>query len=253
VLLPPPSTIRRVRIPIVLVALLVVVAGAGAATPYRLATVSPDGKTRFFWHSPWESGSIRMDGLQLVAGEGKRRHILVPWMLSWPDFLSWCGDRLVIAAGADRFTAHAKRLVVAAPPYRRTRELSRDTRLSWVSPACSPDGSFVVASAGPNRPALRFGQERRSLWLLSLDGKRRLRLTRPPAGRSDEAACFSADSATVYFARSGPTTANAQAPGRLYALRLADRRVRALERLAPVANVFGHYAWPQPVTPRCGG
>jgi hypothetical protein len=226
--------------------------GAAAATPYRPATVSPDGNTRFYWHSPWESGSIRQDGLQLVVGQGKARHVLVPWMLSWPDFLSWCGDNLVVAAGGDRFTAHAKRLVVAAPPYRRTRPLSRDVRLSWVSPACSSDGSFVVASAGPNGTP-RFGLERRSLWLLSLDGKRRLRLTRPPAGRSDEDACFSADSATVYFVRSGPTAPNTYAAGRLYALRLSDRRLRRLERLAPVANVFGHYAWPQPVTSRCGG
>jgi hypothetical protein len=113
-----------VRIALVLIALFVVV-GATAATPYRLATVSPDASTRFYWHSPWESGSIRQDGLQLVVGQGKGRHILVPWMLSWPDYLSWCGDNLVIAAGGDRFTAHAKRLVVAAPPYRRTRPLSR--------------------------------------------------------------------------------------------------------------------------------
>ena len=240
------------RIALALIVLLL--AGtAAAATPFQLATVSPDGKTRFYWHSPWESGSIRQDGLRLVVGDGKARHVIVPWMLSWPDFLSWCGDSLVLAAGGDRFTAHAKFLVVAAPPYRRTRPLSRDARLSWISPACSPDGSLVVASAGPNTDAPRFGHERRGLWLLSLNGKRRRRLTSPPAGRSDEAACWAADSGTIYFARSGPTSGAAMAGGRLYALRLSDRHLRALERLRPVANVFGHYAWPQPVTPRCGG
>ncbi|MDX6504008.1 MAG: hypothetical protein QOE29_1133 [Gaiellaceae bacterium] len=237
------------RIGIVLVALLLT-SGAAAAGPLEPATVSPDGKTRFFWSNPSHSASIAADGLPLLAGADRR--VLVSSMLPWPDFLSWCGDNLVVAAGGDRFTAHAKRLVVAAPPYRRTRPLSRDVRLSWVSPACSPDGSFVVASAGPNGTP-RFGRERRSLWLLSLDGKRRMRLTRPPVGRSDEDACFSADSATVYFVRSGPTTANATAKGRLYALRLSDRRLSALGRLGPVANVFGHYAWPQPATPRCGG
>jgi hypothetical protein len=240
------------RTAIVLGAMLLAGAAA-AATPFELATVAPDGRTRFFWHSPWESGSIRQDGLQLVVRQGRAQRILVPWMLSWPDYLSWCGAKLVIAAGGDRFTAHAKHLVVAAPPYRRTQPLSRDTRLSWVTPACAPDGSFVVASAGPNMPAGRFGRERRGLWLLSLDGKRRQRLTRPPVGRSDEDACFSADSTTVYFVRSGPTDRNAIAPGRVYALRLRDRHLQALDRLAPVGNSFGHYAWPRPVTPRCGG
>ena len=228
-------------------------AAAAAAAPYRLATVSPDGGTRFYWHSPWESGSIQEDGLQLVVGDGKRRHVLVPWLLAWPDSLSWCGTTLVVAAGGDRFTTHAKHLVVAAPPYRRTRPLSQDPRLSWVSPACSPDGTVVVASAGPSRATVRFGDERRALWLLSLDRKERRRLTHPPVGRTDEDACFSADSATVYFVRSGATHADATAAGRLYALRLRDGHVRPLERLSPAENVFGHYAWPQPVTGRCGG
>jgi Tol biopolymer transport system component len=240
-----------VRIAIVLALLLA--GSAAAATPFRLAAISPDGRTRFYWNNPWESGSIQQDGLPLVAQEGKAQRVLVPWMLSWPDYLSWCGDDRVAVAGGDRYATHAKRLVVSAAPYRRTRALSHDPRLSWVDPACSPDGTAVVASAGRNFVEARFGQERRSLWLLFLDGRRPRRLTRPPAGRSDEAACWSADGATVYFVRSGQTSADARATGRLYALRVGDHHLRALEHLAPVDNVYGHYAWPQPATPRCGG
>jgi hypothetical protein len=236
-----------------LVLLLLSTCGAAAAAPesLTLATTSPDGATRFYWSNPYRSGSIAADGLPLVVGRGARR-VLVPFMLQWRDYLTWCGRSLVAVAGGDRFTTHAKRLVVSAPPYRRTRPLSRDVSRSWASPACAPDGSFVVASAGPSSAHWVAGRERRSLWWLPLDGSRPERLTTAPAGRSDEAPCISADSATVYFVRSGPVSrATSLASGRLFAFRLADRRVTPLERLAPGEDVFGHYAWP--VTPRCGG
>jgi Tol biopolymer transport system component len=226
-------------------------ASTAAASALQPATVSPDGKTRFYWSNPYDSGSIQQDGLHLVVRNGQQEHTLVEWMLTWRDYLSWCGSSLVAVAGGDRFTTDGKRLVVAAPPYRRTRPLTRGTSLSWVTPTCAPDGRSLVASAGRSFVERRFGQEHRSLWLLSLDGARRRRLSHAPAGRSDEAACFSGDGATIYFVRSGPTDASGSANGRLFALRLADRRLTALERLAPAANVFGHYAWPS--IGRCGG
>jgi hypothetical protein len=236
---------------LVVVGLLVVCGSAAAAGSLRLATTAPDGVTRFYWSNASNSASLAMDGLPLVVRRGTAQHVLVAAMLPQRDYLSWCGSSLVVAAGEDRITTRAKRLVVAAAPYRRTRPLTRGTSLSWVTPTCAPDGRSVVASAGRNFAERRAGQEHRSLWLLSLDGKRRTQLTHAPAGRSDEAACFSGDSATMNYVRSGPTAANGMAEGRLYALHLADHKLTALERLAPAANVFGHYAWP--VIGRCGG
>jgi Tol biopolymer transport system component len=227
-----------------------VLALLAAAVSVQLATVSPDGGTRFVWSNPMSSASIAMDGLPLVAEHGSTSHVLIGRMLPFRDYLSWCGSTLVAVAGGDRETTLGKRLVLSRAPYERTRPLTRDASLSWVDPACAPDGRSVVAAASRNA-ALRFGQEHRSLWRLSLDGRTRTRLTRPPKGRSDEAPCFSGDSRTLYFVRSGPTTASGLAAGRMYALDLATRKLRPLERLAPVANTFGHYAWP--VNGRCGG
>jgi hypothetical protein len=238
---------------VLLLAAFAVVSCAAAAAAQRPATVSPDGTTRFSWRTAGGSASIAADGVPLVVKRGETTHVLVPWMLEWPDFLSWCGNRLVVAAGGDRYTTHAKRLVVAVPPYRRVRPLTKGPALSWVSPVCAPDGRSVVASAGRSWTERRFGQERRSLWLLDLAGRPARRLTLAPPRRSDEAPCFSGDSATLYFVRSGPVSAAGKAAGRLYALDLAALKLRPLERLAPVTNVFGHYAWPRPATPRCDG
>jgi hypothetical protein len=234
---------------IVLVAVVLAVTGsaAGASVP---ATTSPDGSARFFWSNPQNSASIAMDGLPLVAVHGKERHVLIRTMPPFRDYLSWCGSTLVAVAGLGRETTRGKRLVLSHPPYTRTLPLTHDPGLSWVDPACAPDGrSVVAASARAGEP--RLGEEHRSLWLLTLDGRRRTRLTRPPARRSDESPCFAGDARTLFFVRSGPTHADATAEGRLYALDVASRRLRPLERLKPVGNTYGHYAWP--VTSRCGG
>jgi len=84
------------------------------------------------------------------------------------------------AAGFDRMATLHKSLIVAAPPRWRTRTLARAGPLSWISPACSPDGRTVAAAAGPNREDVPFGREARSIWLVRLDGRVRTRLTPPP-------------------------------------------------------------------------
>jgi hypothetical protein len=236
---------------VVLLALLVAAGSAAAAVgSVEPATVAPEGTTRFIWSNPQNSASIAMDGLPLVAIHGAQRHVLVRTMLPFRDYLSWCGSTLVAVAGLGRETTRGKRLVLARPPYARTAPLTDDRGRSWVDPACTPDGTRVVAAAAPAREP-RLGQERRSLWLLTLDGRRRTRLTRAPAGRSDESPCFSGDARTLFFVRSGPTHLDATADGRVYALDLATRTLRPLERLSPVGNTYGHYAWP--VNGRCGG
>lgn len=161
-------------------------------------------------------------------------------MLAYDDFLSWCGGRLVFAEGSDRYTTRGKRLLVASPPAWQAGDLSRDATLSWVSPACSPDGRLVAASAGRNYVEPRFGRESRSIWLLSPDGSTRRRLTTSPStATSDEAPRFSRDGAVVLFWRT-----RADGRGDLYGVRADNgRRYGPLAYAGPTGNYYGRYSW----------
>ena len=210
--------------------------------PPELATLSPDGRWVLFWLRAGNSNSLATDGLPLqatpVVGARAKRLGLT---LLYRDFFAWCGERLVFAAGGDRYTTRGKRLVAVSPPAWRPRELSRDGGLSWVSPACSSDGRFVAAGAGRNYVEPRFGRESRSLWLLAVDGSSRRRLTTAPnAATSDEAPWFSGDGSVVLFWRT-----RADGRGRLYGVRADNADTYGpLADAGPVANYYGHYSWP---------
>jgi dipeptidyl aminopeptidase/acylaminoacyl peptidase len=212
--------------------------------PPELAWWSPDGRRLFFWPDVQNSASLRADGMPLdwlPAAGGRARK--VAGMLVYPDYGSWCGRRLVLAAGGWRVATWDKRIVVASPPSFRARDLSRDRSRSWVSPSCSRDGTTVVAAAGPaSRGMARFGQERRALWLLSLDGRSRRRLTRPPKGFTDEAPRFAPDGRTVLFVR---TSGRPPFRGTLEVAGLDGSRPRPVAGLGPGGNYYGHYGWPE--------
>lgn len=168
------------------------------------------------------------------------------WLLWWPriqNSASLAADGTPLAAGGGRGTRADKRIVAAKPPLWQTRSLSRDRRRSWVSPAYSPDGRSVATAARPGGFEPHFGRERRSLWLLSLDGRARRRLTRPPSGLSDEFPRWSSDGRFLLFVRSGPTAPNATAGGSLYLLPLGGRPVGPLADLGSTSNSYGHYSW----------
>jgi dipeptidyl aminopeptidase/acylaminoacyl peptidase len=218
-----------------------------------LAGWSSDGHWIFFFLVPMHSASLAADGLPLhVKGPalGAFGSRIAKAVLAYDDFLSWCGKQLVVAAGGDRFATHGKRLIIASPPGPasgqawRIRELSRDRSRSWVSPACSPDGSTVAAAAGRNWIESRFGGEARSLWLLTVNGKARRRLTAPPAGATDETPRWSRGGRLILFVRSGRTARNATAGGSLYLVRVRDRlALGPLAQIGPADNYYGHYAW----------
>jgi hypothetical protein len=189
--------------------------------------------------------SANLDGLPLLAvpaGGGRARRV-VESALSYDEFFSRCGARIALSAGADRVTTRSKRLVLAAPPRWRVRDVSRDRARSWVTPACSPDGRWIGASAGRNWVESRFGLERRSIWLLSADGRTRRRLTAPPSGRSDELPRWSAGARTLFFVRTGPTTRDAIARGLLYVVRRDGRLAGPLADLGTTGNYYGRYGW----------
>ena len=195
-----------------------------------------------WWPDPQGSGSIAADGLWLHAN----RRTIAPTLV-YSDFVVRCGAHLALAAGGDRYATHGKRIVVDG------RDVSRDTRLSWVSPSCSPDGRTLVAAAGRNWEEPRIGSgERRSIWQLL---PARVRLTHPPAGWTDEAPQLLADR-SILFVRTRQTSRKhgdtwiTTTRGRLELLshgrltQLADLTTTAADTSGAFLNYYGHYTWP---------
>jgi hypothetical protein len=173
---------------------------------------SPDGRWLLFWVASQCSGSLAADGwpLEAVPAAGGSPVRVVPHMLLYDDFLSWCGSDLVAAAGPDRQSNQDSKLVSVSPPAWRARTIDPAGELSWVSPSCAPGGRQLVAAAGPNSGRAEFGIEHRSVWLLrASDGARIRRLSLPPASDlSDEAPRLSRDGRWVMFVRSRVLTAS---------------------------------------------
>jgi dipeptidyl aminopeptidase/acylaminoacyl peptidase len=226
----------------------------------RLVYRPPEGNDRTPMVSGWAPGghviftlpllpalSANIDGVSVyaVGASGGRARRIVPAALRYEEFFSLCGARMALAAGLDRVTTRLKSIVVAGPPLWRARGVSRDRARSWVAPACSRDGRSVAASAGPNRLQRRFGLERRSIWLLSLDGRTRRRLTSPPPQRSDELPRWTAGGRGLLFFRTGPTKSDTSARGFLYVVGLDGRAAGPLADLGPTGNYYGHYGWAQ--------
>jgi hypothetical protein len=170
--------------------------------------------------------------------------------LVYPDFLSWCGDALayVVNRGGREITLGDRIATASAPSWKPavTPGKIHDTS-SYVSPSCSPPNDFEVAAAvGPKTPDTPFGHERRRIWELGYTGGNWHPLgPAPPAGQSDELPMWSADGRWIAFVRSGPTSRNAQAPGRLYLLDLRNhaKLVGPIADLGSTGNDYGHYDW----------
>ena len=203
------------------------------------------GDTVLFRLALLPANSANLDGLPLhaVLARGGPDRRVVEAALSYSEFFAHCGGRLAVVAGVDRMTTRGKRIVLAGPPGWRGTDVSRDRRRSWISPACSPSGRWIAASAGRNWAQTRFGLERRSIWLLSADGRTRRRLTTPPPGRSDELPRWTSDGRGILFVRSGPTNRNAVSRGSLYLVRLDGTLAGPLVDLGRTGNYYGHYGW----------
>jgi hypothetical protein len=227
--------------------------------PPILAGFSPDGRWLLAWEDTFNSASLMADGLPFVAirvADGTVVPIGGPrGLLVDRDFLSWCNDALayVVNRGGRQVT-EGDSIAFAAPPQwgtTPTPPLGAGQRVSFASPACSPPGTFeLAAAAGPTGPDTPFGHERRRIWLLGYTGGNWHPLgSLPPTGESDELPMWSADGRWLAFVRSGPTTRDAQAPGKLYVLDLATsltgtgRAVGPLADLGTTGNYYGHYGW----------
>jgi len=176
----------------------------GPRGPAVFAGFSPDGRWLLFWPDELCSGSTAADGMPLdaVPTTGGGSVTAVKHMLRYPDFLSWCGRRLIAAAGSSRETQLNSKLVATGAPTWRSRTIEPASKLSWVSPSCAKPGKLLAAAAGANIENAGFGVEHRSIWLLRPSGVIVRRLTQPPARElSDEAPRFSRDGRWILFVR----------------------------------------------------
>lgn len=166
---------------------------------------SPDGRWLLYWARSICSASLSADGwpLDAVPARGGSPVQAVRHLLLFPDFVTWCGGRLIAASTPSRETQQGSRLVATGPPAWHQRTIARATHLSWVSPVCAPSGSMLAAAAGPSSTTHPgFGLQHRSIWLLTPAGTRLRRLTTPPATNlSDEAPRFSRDGRWLLFVR----------------------------------------------------
>jgi Tol biopolymer transport system component len=219
------------------------------ATPPE-CTSGQVGQTAGCWPAATQEISLAADGMPLDAQPlDGGAPITITSMLLHFDYLTWCGGRLVVASGGNRYSTTGKTILTASAPDWKTADLSNDPTRSWVSPACSPDGLWVAAAAGPNKMEELFGQEDRGIWLLAADGSQRRPLTSPPAGFTDEYPRWSRDGNWLLFVRSGPTRPDAVASGRLYLARIGPGNGQAtvfgpIAGLDPADNYYGHYNWP---------
>ena len=211
----------------------------GDTTP--IAEGFAPGGSVLWWSDLSDSSSVAADGLPLYANTK-----LLGQTLVFPDFVDVCGSHLVFAKGNDRYTTDGKSIVEDG------RDISNDTKLSWVSPSCN--GTTVVAAAGRNWAEPRIGQgELRSIWQLEPTKKR---LTDPPRGWTDEDPHVLPDG-SILFVRTHQTLGGEA--GAWTTTEHASLDLLEQGTLKPIAsmtttvdelttrwepNYYGHYGWP---------
>jgi hypothetical protein len=204
--------------------------------PIMLLGMSDDYGWVFFTIDPGGSASIAADGLMLRAVSTARgRAVRIARMLPYPDYLTWCGNRLVFTSGVDRVATNRKRLMAASPPNWRPRPLVAAPRRSWGSVTCAPGQDWLVAQAQRQSSNPSFFSTHWSLWRVDRDGSAR-RLTSPPRGYADESPRVSRTGNSLLFVRSH------NGSGKLYALREA-RLAGPLLSFGNSIGYYGHHDW----------
>jgi hypothetical protein len=203
-----------------------------------------------WWNEILFSSSIAVDGLVRATSIDGATTKTITTTLVYRDFLSWCGDRLVVAAGGFRDVRSGKRLIEASAPDWRATDLSRDPSRDWIWPSCSPDGRWVATAAGvPPPPQELFGREMREIWLLSSDGSRRHPLLGSSNAYANDVAFWSRDGRSLLFVhrRFGATP-----QAFLFFATIDPRTGRLLSKDSPIAYLgrtrayeagYGYYSW----------
>jgi dipeptidyl aminopeptidase/acylaminoacyl peptidase len=214
----------------------------GTKAPPQVAGWSPDGRwVLFFSRFPDRTGVP----LNTVPADGGDWVNVFDPVLPYDDFLSWCGKTLSLSGGGDRSPSEGNQILLSGPGDWRYHNLSADFSRSWIWPACSPNGHWLVATATPNRPESPPGHGIRALWLLATDGTRRSRLS-GPGNAAYEAARWSADGRFLLVVR---RALEPSAPGALLLFRFDPSSGKVKRAAGPVARLgsapgeHGHTDW----------
>jgi hypothetical protein len=209
---------------------------AGAPGPLALLAWSPDSRWLLFYLDPMGSASLAADGIELqaIAVTGGRPRHVAP-MLAYPDYVAWCGPRLVVTAGGSRLATENKWLALATPPDWHVRRLVAGPARAWGSVACASGGARLAAQSQPVSHDAGFFATHWSLWSIGLDGLA-TRLTAPPRGSADESPRWSRRGTSLLFVRSK------RGFGKLYLWR-AGRARGPLAELGFGLGYYGHRDW----------
>jgi hypothetical protein len=212
----------------------------GVPGPIVLVGVSPDRGWILYAIDPQGSASIAADGLTVraVQSSGGPTRVVASGLLN-DDYRAWCGETLVMTAGADRIATHHKHLIATRPPGWHARALVHAPGRAWGSLTCAPDRRSVVVQSQHDSTSYDLSRTHWALWRVDLDGSA-TQLTRPPAGYADESPRFAGG--VLYFVRSR------RGVGSLYALR-DGRLIGPLVSFGDSLGYYGHHEWPYTVRP----
>jgi hypothetical protein len=214
-----------------------------AARVPEVAGWSKDGRWILYWRGPVGKEGGPLDAVPSSGG---------PWVnvfdpvLPYRDFLSSCGSRIAVSAGAGREVSVGKQIVLTGPPDWAFHDLTDDFSRSWFWPACSPDGRWVAATDTYNQEESAKHAIPRALWLLASDGSSR-RLLVPGTNGALEFPRWSSDGTVILVVLR--SRSRWSAPGSLLLVRVNPSSGRLAKLVGPIADMGsapgpgGHQLW----------
>ncbi len=181
----------------------------------RLAGWSPDGRWVALWVGS-RAQATEQDGLPLcmTRAEGGDLHCVEERGLLQPDYLTWSPDgRLAYISGSGRETWVAKRLTLLDVDTMALQTLISADEQGPLHPDWSPDGAWIVYSAGPATPLgmayqqIETALNGRRIWSIDVASGRRRQLTNDKSYR-DERPTWSSDGSHILFVRMDNTSAS---------------------------------------------
>ena len=216
----------------------------------KLTQFVPNGNAVVFWVNRFASASAALDGLPLELADLHSSQPAITISTGSPARaadVTTCGNGLAFVAGYNREATREKRLDLASSAESWQSTEPTGAASSAVSPTCSPDGGLVAMASGPNRP-WNYGTEDRSIELLSLPSGKRIRLTNPPSGSSDESPTFIDDGRWILFIRTHAHPGGSQGDAYIVSTGPRSTPIGPLFALGPASDYYGSYDWNEIVT-----
>jgi len=208
----------------------------GAQTPVvRLLGWNAAGTRLFYGSAPGESVAADGVALRYTAARGPGRGRAGATLLPDAAYLTNCGRRDLVVAGAGRETNSNKRLAYLSPS---GPTFITPTSAAVMAPSCSPDGGYIVAVASGDGADV---SERR-LALLRSDGSFERFLA--PEGSGDEYPIWGPPGSGLAFVRMRPS-------GRMADVWFIPEGGSASPTPLVVAvppEIYGHFDWSEVLT-----